>query len=182
MTALKKRRQFALPDDEILEVLDSRQRPFMLMPRKHALKQGLPLKVVLIVLRDRSGKIYIHQRSRAKGSYGGSWGPSAAGYVKAGESFKDAALRELAEELGVTSVRLKRVAEALPEPSTGMSHVALFLSSPAEVLIRPDPEEIADGMFVDRDELEALLRDLPDLITPALRWASRACDLFSGQA
>ena len=179
MTPLKKKRRFDLPDEEILEVLDSDQRPLLLMPRKYALRQSLPLKVVLIVLRDKEGKIYIHQRSRKKGSYGGSWGPSAAGYVKAGESFKDAALRELAEELGVTSVQLRRVAEVKPEPATGMSYVVLFLSSPANVLLQPDPDEIADGMFVDRDELEALLRDLPELVTPALQWASRACDLFS---
>lgn len=179
MTPPKKLRRFDLPNDEILEVLDAEQRPLLLMPRRDALKQGLPLKVVLIVLRDKLGRIYIHQRSSKKGSYGGSWGPSAAGYVKAGESFKDAALRELAEELGVTSVQLRRAAEVKPEPSTGMSYVVLFLSSPANVLIRPDPEEIAGGMFVDRDELEALLRDLPELVTPALKWASRACDLFS---
>jgi isopentenyl-diphosphate delta-isomerase len=179
MTPPNNRRQFAMPDEEILEVLDSRQRPLMLMPRKYALKQGLPLKVALIVLRDKEDKIYIHQRSSKKGSYSGDWGPSAAGYVKAGESFKDAALRELAEELGVSSVHLKRVAEVKPDPSTGMSYVVLFVSNPANVLIRPDPDEIAAGMFVDRDELEALLRDLPELVTPALQWASRACDLFS---
>ncbi|MDR2892363.1 MAG: NUDIX domain-containing protein [Deltaproteobacteria bacterium] len=179
MNQKKTGKPYRSADDETLEVLDENNAPLLLMPRKAATRQNLRLKVVLIVVRNKEGKIYVHQRSHRKSTYGGSWGVSAAGYVKAGESFEDAALRELAEELSVTSVNLTLAAITKPSPATDNSLVALFISNPAQVLIVPDPEEIAGGMFIDRDELEAMLRDLPELIAPSLSWAAQSCDLFN---
>ncbi|MDL2306400.1 NUDIX domain-containing protein [Desulfovibrio sp. OttesenSCG-928-C06] len=169
---------FAIPDEEYLEVLDAEHAPLMLMPRRQALPQKLPLKVVLIVVRNNSGKIYIHKRSEKKSTYSGAWGVSAAGYVKAGESFEEAALRETAEELGVTNVHLKLAAMTEPTPDTDNSLVALFISNPAHLIITPDASEIAAGMFVDKDELDALMSDMSELLSPALKWAYSACDLF----
>jgi isopentenyl-diphosphate delta-isomerase len=179
MTTAKHTHPFSPQDDEILEVLDAKDRPFMLMPRKQALQQKLALKIVLVVIRDQNGKIYIHQRSKKKSTYAQTWAVSAAGYVKAGESFEDAALRELAEELSVISVKLKLAATARPSPDNDNSQIALFVSNPARLIINADPGEISSGMFVDKDELEALLREMPELISPALKWASAVCDLFA---
>lgn len=159
-------------------MLDGKNAPLMIMPRKQALPQKLPLKVVLIVVRNNNGKIYIHKRSAKKATYSGTWAVSAAGYVKAGESFEEAALRETAEELGVTNVHLKLAAVTEPTPGTDNSLVALFVSNPAHLIIRPDSAEIAGGMFVDRDELDALVSGMPELLSPALKWAYSACDLF----
>jgi isopentenyl-diphosphate delta-isomerase len=180
MTTAKHAHPFLPQNDEILEVLDAKDRPFMLMPRKQALQQKLPLKIVLVVIRDQNGKIYIHQRSNSKSTYALTWTVSAAGYVNAGESFEDAALRELAEELSVTSVNLKLTASARPSPATDNSLTALFIANPARLIIRADPAEINSGMFVDKDEFEALLRDMPEFISPALKWANNVCDLFQG--
>jgi isopentenyl-diphosphate delta-isomerase len=178
MTKPKYDQPFSAQADEILEVLDAQDRPFMLMPRNQALRQKLPLKVALVVVRDQNRKIYIHQRAKKKSTYARTWTVSAAGYVKAGEALEDAALRELSEELSVTSAKLKLAATARPSPGTDNSLVALFLSNPAQVIITADPSEISAGMFVDKDELSALLRDMPELIAPALKWAHAVCDLF----
>lgn len=178
MKKIKTGQQFEIPNTEILEVLDSNNKPLLIMPRQQAVQQRLPLRVVLIVVRNQEGKIYIHKRSNRKSTYGGTWAVSAAGYVQAGESLEEAALRELAEELSITNVAVRLAAVAYPSPSTDNSLSALFLTNPAYVLITPDPAEIASGMFVDREELASMLREMPELIAPALRWAAYACDLF----
>ena len=178
MKKTRAKKPFALPDEEILEVLDIEQRPLLLMPSKYALQQKLPLKSVLVAVRNRERKIYICQRLQKKQSPSTSWNISAAGYVRAGESFEDAALRKLAEEFAITSLNVKLAAMKLPDPSAANSHAALFLSTPAQVMIQPNPAEIAHGLFVDQDELNALIRYMPELLSPALKWAAEACDLF----
>lgn len=170
---------FTETDAELIEILDEKSRPFMLMPREAALAQRLPYQMVLVVIRNREEQVYIHRRSDKKKSYGGLWSVSASGLVKAGEAVEDAAVRELSEELGVTGLPINLVATALPAPETDWAQVNLFVSSPANTIINPDPEEISAGMFVDEDELGAILRDMPEMTTPALKWAYSATNLFT---
>lgn len=170
---------FAPVEAEIIEVLDEAQRPFMLMPRASALAQNLPHQVVLVVLRDREGQIYIHRRAESKKNYAGLWSVSASGLVKAGEAAEDAAMRELDEELGISGVTLTHAAALPPAPETDWGQINLFISSPSNVLVKPNPDEISEGMFVDEDELAGLLHDMPGKIAPALKWAAELGNLFT---
>ena len=163
---------------ELIEILDEQSRPLMIMPREAALAQRLPYQVVLVIVRNREEQVYIHRRAERKKTYAGLWSVSASGLVKAGEAVKDAAVRELSEELGVTGLPISLVATADPSPETDWARVNLFVSSPANTIITPDPKEISAGMFVDEDELTALLRDMPEMITPALKWVSGVTNLF----
>lgn len=169
---------FAPISDELIEVLDENARPFMLMPRAAALAQRMAYQVVLIVVRDRQDRIYIHRRADAKKNYAGLWNVSASGFVKAGEALEDAAVRELSEELGITGLSITLVATVGPSADTDWGRISLFVSSPANILVNPDPKEISAGMFVDEDELKALLRDMPEMLTPGLKWAVSVTDLF----
>lgn len=163
---------------ELIEVLDENARPLLLMPRAAALAQRLSHQAVLAVARNREGQIYLHRRSERKKSYPGLWSVSASGLVKAGEALEEAALRKLDEEIGVSGLSLTHVTTAAPSAATGWGRISLFLSSPANILINPDPEDISVGMFVDEDELAALMRDMPEMLTPALKWAAGVTDLF----
>ncbi len=170
---------FSPVDDELIEILDENGRSFMLMPRKQAMQQQLPYRVALVVLRNRENKVYIHKRAAHTKSYSGLWSVSASGAAKAGEAMEDAALRELREELGVNGIQLYQMAEIAASAQTDWSRVFLFLSQPANVIVNPAPEEISEGMFVDPDELSAMIRQMPELLTPALKWAYSVCDLFA---
>jgi isopentenyl-diphosphate Delta-isomerase len=50
---------------------------------------------------NSNGEVLLQKRSMEKENYPGLWDISAAGHVSAGEKPKDAALRELNEELGI---------------------------------------------------------------------------------
>lgn len=169
---------FAPVDDELIEILDSAARPFMIMPRDTALSQNLPHQVVLVMLRDREGNVYIHRRSDQKKNYAGLWSVSASGLVQAGEALEDAAFRELNEELGISGIQLTYAGTAEPSADTDWGRVSLFVSALSHVIVNLSPEEISEGMFVDEDELFALLKDMPEMLTPALKWAAASCDLF----
>ena len=70
-----------------------------------------------VLLLDGDGRVLLQLRS-GTGYRDGFWAAAAAGHVEAGEPVHDAAVREVAEELGVT------VAVADLEPLTAMHRTA----------------------------------------------------------
>ena len=70
-----------------------------------------------VLLLDGDGRVLLQLRS-GTGFRDGFWAAAAAGHVEAGEPVHDAAVREVAEELGVT------VAVADLEPLTAMHRTA----------------------------------------------------------
>jgi len=72
--------------------------------REKAHKEGLLHRVATIYLMNNNGEILINERAKD-----GYLDHSSAGHVDVGESYLDAAERELGEELGVTGVELKDI-------------------------------------------------------------------------
>ncbi len=159
-------------EKELLEVLDQSGKPFLVMHRDGVLRQRLRHRVALVCLRDPEGRIYVHKRARGRSAYAGLWNVSASGRVLAGEARHDAALRELAEELGISGLELTLTARIEPSAATDNAEISLYCTHFVSAVPRPNPDEIEQGMFVDRDELDALVRDMPHLLTPALIWAA----------
>lgn len=62
---------------------------------------GLNCRVAFVMLMRSDGELLLHQRSANKRAYPLYWSGAAAGHVDAGESYEDAANRELREELGI---------------------------------------------------------------------------------
>jgi isopentenyl-diphosphate delta-isomerase len=163
---------YSLPEvkeGELVELTDSADRPLLVVPRAGVRRFGLNRRIVLVALRDAGGKIYIQQRGRDRDVLPGFWDLSATGHVRAGEAREDAARRELEEEIGISRVRLVRLAEQ--EPKEGVSFSTLYLAGPAFEPPVPNPAEVGGGMFLDREELQALAGYDPDCVTPGLRWA-----------
>lgn len=142
----------------------------MVVPRIGVRRFGLNRRVVLVALRDAARRIYVQQRGPHCDALPGYWDLSATGHILAGESREDAAHRELAEEIGVTGTRLVRIAEYTPDDQS-RSFSTLFLAGPSGQVPVPNPAEVSTGMFLDEDELKALVAFTPERITPALRWA-----------
>lgn len=60
-----------------------------------------------IAVMSSDGRLLVHRRSRDKDLWPGMWDIAAGGVVLAGETYEQAAWRELAEELGVEDVALE---------------------------------------------------------------------------
>src|SRR6476469_3563494 len=58
--------------------------------------------MVHILIGNEHGEILICRRPPNKPSYSGRWTSSAGGHVELGETYKEAATRELKEELGLS--------------------------------------------------------------------------------
>lgn len=84
---------------------------------------------------------------------------SAAGKVQAGESYEDAAKRELKEELGATRVKLKLMGEFKTKMANGQLFAGVWNGEPKGW------EAEADALdYWNRDEAEYMLKRYPYLM------------------
>ena len=96
---------------ELWDVYDEFRRPTGKTVRRGAdpLKEGEYHLVVHICVFSSDGKLLVQHRAKEHGKHGGLWDVTAGGSAVAGETSKQAAQRELKEEMGI-SLRLPRPA------------------------------------------------------------------------
>lgn len=163
----------------LVEIADTHGRPLLLMPLASAERRKLPRRIVLICLRDGRGRFFLSRRAAPHSPHPGLWDLSVSGSVMAGESFQSAALRELAQKLGIRSANVRTAAFLPYIGSDGASLSAMFfMAGPAFLPSRPRLDPARDGMFVDADELRWLAEYQQNMLTPELVWVIRSGRLF----
>ncbi|RKN48269.1 isopentenyl-diphosphate Delta-isomerase [Micromonospora endolithica] len=128
-----------------------------------------------VLLVDPAGRVLLQRRAAGKTRFPLRWGNSCCGHPGPGESLVEAANRRLHEELGAGPVPLTEVGVYLyyaEDPTTGRvefeyDHV-LRGEVPAELPVRPDPDEVAEVRWVDPVALEADLDTDPCSYAPWL--------------
>jgi isopentenyldiphosphate isomerase len=93
--------------DELVEEVDSLGTVLRLVTRRQMRAEALWHRAVFIAVRSSTGQLLIHQRAMTKDVWPGWWDVAVGGVVSPGESWEQAAERELAEELGVSGVELR---------------------------------------------------------------------------
>lgn len=88
-------------------------------------RRGLLSRVAFIILMNSKRELLLQQRSATKETYPLYWSGAAAGHVDSGETYEQAASRELSEELGIEAP-LRYLGKYLSEEDGEM--VAMFLA------------------------------------------------------
>lgn len=164
---------------ELVDIVDHNDRPLLVMPLTEAHRQALPHRAVLVLVYDPAGRLYLQKRGPHKSLYPNRYDLSATGHVRAGESRQAGAARELREELGLVAKNLTLLDAVPASEQTGNEFITLFSAGRTAETPRPNPEEVAGGMFVDRTELAALVRDYRDCLTAGLVYFFEAGKLFA---
>lgn len=147
------------PAEEILERCDPKGRP--LGPVSRAQCHGDPSLIHLTVhlhVFDGAGRLYLQRRSRTKDLYPGCWDTAVGGHVQAGESVRQALMREAREELGIDA----SIARPMYEYLHTNHHESEYVHTWGMVWAGPlalDPVEIDEGRFHTRSEIEGHLAD-----------------------
>lgn len=124
--------------------------------------ENLPHAATAVLLRDPTGRVYLHRRTDTKDLYPGMYDAWAGGVVLAGEDPTDAASRELAEELGVRGCRPRECLRHwyVDEFSDYLAFVYEASYDPAlHGPVVHQPAEVAAGWWVTWDDLQARLAD-----------------------
>jgi isopentenyl-diphosphate delta-isomerase len=155
-------------DDEVV-LVDRRDTVVGVGPKLEVHRQGQLHRAVSVVLFDDQGRLLLQRRAGAKYHSAGLWSNTCCGHPRPGESVGDAARRRLMDEMGIEGCGLTRVTEFLyfAELDGGLVEYELD-----HVLIgrwngptNPDPEEVAETRWIDRELLfEELVQD-PDRYT-----------------
>jgi 8-oxo-dGTP pyrophosphatase MutT (NUDIX family) len=109
-----------------------------------------------VLVRDPTGRIYVHRRSETKDWAPGHWDAAAGGVIVVGEEPRASAVRELEEELGISVDSLIELGAHLYEDDT----VRCFEHAYEVVWdgpVRHQPEEVSEGCWMTLTELADLV-------------------------
>lgn len=124
--------------------------------RGDAIRERWLHRVATTVCRDGDGRILVHRRPDEVSRFPGQFNWMLGGAVDVGESYEEAAARELTEELGVHAAPrfvLKFLCDGVISPYwLGLHEVVI--TEP----VRPDPTEVAWFDWLTEPELEDLVR------------------------
>ncbi len=164
--------------EEQLEIFDARNQLIMYMPRGSALRQQLRRRVALAALMDGQDRLFVTRLAKSQPFYPGCWNISAMGYTHRGETVEEAAQRELLAGLNYRESSrestkespsgLRLVISLPPSEATRNAEVHLFRTKPCAVFPAINREILDDGLFLDQEEVAALLREMPESVSPAL--------------
>ncbi len=150
-------------DLEVLEFVDNNDEVIGKASRWEIHSRGLKHRAVHIFLFNPSGDIFVQRRSERKDHYPLKLDSSAAGHVDPGESYKEAAKRELQEELGI-SAHLNMVFKIPASEITDNEFVTLY-NAFSSVSITPYTDEIVWGGFMNPAEIsQAMIQNCEDFV------------------
>lgn len=142
--------------DELVERVDDQDRVLgVVVSRRQAVLEGWLHRVAVTVCRDERGRILVHRRSEQLSRFPGLHEVVAGGAVGVGESYEQAAARELAEELGI------RVLPRLLFTFINRSGLSPHWLGVHEVVVPdavvPDADEVAWHGWLTEPELRSAL-------------------------
>lgn len=150
-------------EEEIFDVVDDSNEVVSQAMRAEVHAKNLKHRAVHVFVVNAKSEMLLQQRSRLKDVQPSKWGSSAAGHLDAGESYEEAARRELGEELGIADeeLPLKFVGELPPSENNGWEFIRLFVTVYSGALRTP-ANEVEAVEWMEQDALRNWLRRRPE--------------------
>lgn len=162
--------------DELFDVVDELDAVIGQQRRADVHAQGLLHRAVSVFVFNSSGQILLQLRTATKDEYPLCWTSSCSGHLDAGEDYDTAAVRELQEELGLTTP-IERLVKFDAGPETANEFTVLYRTT-ADEIPAPEVDEIERVEFVDVDEVSRRVEERPGDFTPPFRtlfrWLARS--------
>jgi len=115
--------------DELFDIVDDSDRVIGQAPRRKCHGDpSLVHRVAHVLVFNRRGELLLQKRSRHKDIQPGKWDTSVGGHLDPGEDYAAAALREMAEELGVGGVPLTFLYRSQIRNAIESENVATYLA------------------------------------------------------
>ena len=151
------------PTEELL-VVDTSDRPIAATERQIIHQQRLLHRAVHVFIFNNARELFLQKRSWRKDRYPHQWDSSAAGHVDVGESYDDCAVRELTEELGI-STRVDRLGALAASDKTGQEFISIYRGR-HDGLIEYNALEIETAGFFDLPTIDAWIHNRPEDFAP----------------
>lgn len=145
---------------ELFDVVDEANRIIGQLSRSEVHARNLLHRAVHVFVFNRRGEVFLQKRSHLKDVAPLKWDSSAAGHLDVGESYGAAAVRELAEELGIEGAQTALAARIAAGEQTDFEFVELHTACHNGPM-RCRPEEIDCGEWFSTGQIDEWVRARP---------------------
>lgn len=141
--------------DNLLDVVDDNDCVVGTASRAECHEKKLTHRSVMFFIFNKQGQVLVTRRTMYKEFYPGARSIALGGHVDAGESYADAAAREIEEETGIAAIPvfIGGFQKRIPEESENVQVFGAIADRPPAL----DREEIEEGRFTAIDKLEKLV-------------------------
>jgi len=160
--------------EELVDIVDDDDRVIATVTRREMRAQRLLHGSVGIAVMSVDGRLLVHRRSAEKDLWPGRWDIAAGGVVMAGETYEQAARRELAEELSIVDGELQHLGDGR-YVDDDVAEICRCFRLVHDGSFAFDDGEITEARWVTLSELDEMRSThpfLPDSVTlllPLLR-------------
>lgn len=161
-----------MPDDEaeILAVVDEDDERVDEAPRGTVHDDELRHRAVHVLLSDEQGSLWLQKRSQTKRTSPSRWTSSASGHVPTGEDPREAAQREIAEELGVEAPVLTFVGRTYVEDlDLGEREFNYVFAGIHPGTFDPDEDEVTQVTAFEPHEIDERMGVAPGAFATSFR-------------
>jgi len=151
----------------LIDVVSDDDRAVATIERGEALKRGANFRTAHIFIVNERGDLLLQQLAEGRERHARRWGSSVAAYLHAGETYEEAAIRRLREELGL-SLALHSVGKIHMRDVNSLKFVSLFLGYDGEAAIL-EPDHIAGLAYWPIDKVDRALGTELGRFTPTFR-------------
>ena len=153
--------------EELLDIVDENDIVIGKDSKENKFEKELITRNVAVFLRDSEGKFIIVKRAAHKKSFPNRLDVAACGNVSAGESYEDAAKREMEEELGIEcEIRLlKKIYHEFEENGKKLRYFTGIFTGTCDKAAKPN-DEIASVMKMTLPEIRSAINTTPEIFTP----------------
>lgn len=137
--------------------------------REESWETGAWHRIVRVYLLNSEGNILITKRAVNVRTFSGKWNESSSGHVDKDETYEEAALRELSEEVGITGVPLKEIIKIKNkekgEKGRKLNRFNMIYTGDYDGEVNLDPEEVSETRWITPIALQNWFKESPDDFT-----------------
>lgn len=157
---------------EYVVLVDEQDNETGVMEKLQAHREELLHRAFSVFIFNSKNELLLQQRAAGKYHSAGLWTNACCSHPRPGENTKDAAIRRLKEEMGI-SCELKEAFSFIykAELEHGLTEYEFdhVFTGVTDALPAPDTSEVADWKYVKPEELEAELKKYPEQYTAWFR-------------
>lgn len=145
-------------NDELIDVIDSNGKTVGICQKEEIYTKKLLHRIVHVLIFDDKGRLLLQKRAKDKDYLPLFWGTSVGGHVASGESPKQAALREMLEELEI-QISIRPFAEDWYDSigTIGLKKLLVIFKAKSNGPFQPNPEEVEKVKFFKIADIKKMI-------------------------
>ena len=146
--------------EELFDIVDDEDQVIGLETRSTAHRLGLQHRGAHVFLFTPDGKLLVQKRSADRAASPSAMDCSVSEHVKAGESYLEAAIRGMKEEMGVEGIEVKPLVKFRMNYGVNDNEISTLYEGTVDPgKVKFDPIEIEEINYYNLNELQEMIRE-----------------------